>query len=89
MNLLKVRYYAALNGTWRERPPGAGRHGAELPSSTNAGAEDEAVGPEARGHSMDDRQLRLLLDLGSLVLLAMLVGSFAYVINTAMHAAAH
>ena len=36
---------------------------------------------------MDDRQLRLVLDLGSLLLLAMLVGSFAYVINTALHAA--
>ena len=35
---------------------------------------------------MEDRQLRTLLDLGSLVLLAMLVGSFAYVIRTALHA---
>jgi hypothetical protein len=38
---------------------------------------------------MQDRQLRTLLDLGSLVLLAMLVVSFAYVIRTALSAAAH
>ena len=36
---------------------------------------------------MEDRQLRTLLDLGSLVLLAMLVGSFVHVIRTALHAA--
>jgi hypothetical protein len=36
---------------------------------------------------MEDRQLRMLLDLGSLVLVAMLVASFAYVIRTALHAA--
>jgi hypothetical protein len=33
---------------------------------------------------MEDRQLRMLLDLGSLVLLAMLVVSFVYVIRTAL-----
>jgi hypothetical protein len=33
---------------------------------------------------MGDRQLRLLLDLGSLVLLAVLVGSFVHVIRTAL-----
>ena len=38
---------------------------------------------------MGDRQLGMLLNLGSLVLLAMLVGSFAHVISTALHAAAH
>jgi hypothetical protein len=36
---------------------------------------------------MEERLLRRLLDLGSLVLLAMLVGSFAHVITTALHAA--
>jgi hypothetical protein len=36
---------------------------------------------------MEDRQLRTLLDLGSLVLLAMLAGSFIYVIRTALHVA--
>jgi hypothetical protein len=36
---------------------------------------------------MDDKQLRILLDLGSLVLLAMLVASFIYVITTALSAA--
>jgi hypothetical protein len=37
--------------------------------------------------AMEGRQLRTLLDLGSLVLLAMLVGSFIHVIRTALHAA--
>jgi len=36
---------------------------------------------------MDDRQLRRILDLGSLVLLAMLVASFTHVIRTALYAA--
>lgn len=36
---------------------------------------------------MEDRQLRMVLDLGSLVLLAVLVGSFVHVIRTALHAA--
>jgi hypothetical protein len=36
---------------------------------------------------MQDKQLRTLLDLGSVVLLAMLVASFAYVIRTALHVA--
>jgi hypothetical protein len=36
---------------------------------------------------MEDRQWRMILDLGSLVLLAMLVVSFVYVITTALHAA--
>jgi hypothetical protein len=35
---------------------------------------------------MSERQLRVLLDLGSLVLLAMLVVSFVYVITTALSA---
>jgi hypothetical protein len=35
---------------------------------------------------MDNRQLRTLLDLGSLGLLAMLVASFVYVIRTALSA---
>jgi hypothetical protein len=36
---------------------------------------------------MDDQRLGLLLNLGSVVLIVMLVVSFAYVINTALHAA--
>ena len=36
---------------------------------------------------MEDRQLNALLNVGSLVLLAMLVGSFVHVIRTALHAA--
>jgi len=36
---------------------------------------------------MDDKQLGMLLNLGSAVLLVMLVGSFIYVINAALHAA--
>ena len=36
---------------------------------------------------MEDRQLRILLDLGSAVLIGMLVVSFVYVISTALGAA--
>lgn len=36
---------------------------------------------------MDDRQLGLLLNVGSAVLIVTLVISFVYVINTALHAA--
>jgi hypothetical protein len=36
---------------------------------------------------MDDKRLGMLLNLGSTVLIAMLVGSFIYVINAALHAA--
>lgn len=36
---------------------------------------------------MDDKQLGMLLNVGSAVLLAMLVGSFIYVINAALHVA--
>jgi hypothetical protein len=35
---------------------------------------------------MDEKWLRVLLDIGSLVLLAMLAGSFAVVINAALNA---
>ena len=35
---------------------------------------------------MEDRQVNALLNVGSLVLLAMLVGSFIHVIRTALHA---
>lgn len=36
---------------------------------------------------MDDKRLGMLLNLGSAVLIAMLVGSFIYVINAALHTA--
>jgi hypothetical protein len=36
---------------------------------------------------MDDKRLGMLLNLGSAVLIIMLVGAFIHVINTALHVA--
>ena len=56
-----------------------------------SGSADPREGSDSTLHTKDgrmqDKQLRTLLDLGSLVLLAMLAGSFIHVIRTALHAA--